>query len=160
MKKLVIMIMLAICSIGAFAQTEQGQSSFGFNVGYHFNDNGNTYLGIDYRYSITDNWRIAPSINYLVKNNGLSAAAIDVNAHYLFKLSDMFGFYPLLGLDLSFWKFDIGHLEDNATRFGANVGLGGECYVSDVVTVGIEFKYNAIKDFDAAMLGVRVGYTF
>ena len=117
-------------------------------------------LGIDYRYSITDNWRIAPSINYLVKNNGLSAAAIDVNAHYLFKLSDMFGFYPLLGLDLSFWKFNIGKWDDNATRFGANVGLGAECYVSDVITVGLEVKYNAIKDFDAAMLGVRVGYTF
>ena len=161
MKKLVIMIMLAICSIGAFAQTEQGQSSFGFNVGYHFNDNGNTYLGIDYRYSITDNWRIAPSINYLVKNNGLSAAAIDVNAHYLFKLSDMFGFYPLAGLDLSFWKWDVGHgLSQNFTRFGVNVGLGGEVYATDNITVGLEVKYNIIKDFDQALIGVRAGYTF
>ncbi len=160
MKKLMIMIMLAICSIGTFAQTEQGQSSFGFNVGYHFNGNGNVLLGIDYRYSITDDWRIAPSITYLVKNKGLNAAAIDVNVHYLFKLSDMFGFYPLAGLDLSFWKAGNRNPHSNWTRFGANIGLGGECYVSDVITVGLEFKYNAIKTWDAAVLGVRVGYTF
>ena len=43
-----------------------------------------------------------------VKDDGLSAWAIDVNAHYVFKLSDMFGFYPLAGLDLSFWKVSLG----------------------------------------------------
>lgn len=33
MKKLIVMLMLTLFSIGAYAQTQQGQSSFGFNLG-------------------------------------------------------------------------------------------------------------------------------
>ena len=169
MKKLIVMCMLAIISMSAFAQTQQGQSSFGFNIGYGFNDNGNALLGVDYRYNFTDEVRFAPSLTYFVKDNGLSAWAIDMNVHYVFKLSEMFGFYPLAGLDLSFWKFSgSAHLKDwgdlkvshNETRFGANIGLGGEVYATDQLTVGLEFKYNIIKDFDQPILGVRVGYKF
>ena len=160
MKKLIVMCMLAIISMSAFAQTLQGQSSFGFNIGYGFNDNGNALLGVDYRYNFTDEVRFAPSLTYFVKDNGLSAWAIDMNVHYVFKLSEMFGFYPLAGLDLSFWKFGAGGWSHNMTRFGANIGLGGEVYATDQITVGLEFKYNIIKDFDQPILGVRVGYNF
>ncbi len=168
MKKLIVMCMLAIISMSAFAQTQQGQSSFGFNIGYGFNDNGNALLGVDYRYNFTDEVRFAPSLTYFVKDNGLSAWAIDMNVHYVFKLSEMFGFYPLAGLDLSFWKWSggghvDGHKVDvsmNETRFGANIGLGGEVYATDQLTVGLEFKYNIVKDFDQPILGVRVGYNF
>ncbi len=86
----------------------------------------------------------------------MNAWAIDMNAHYVFKLSDMFGFYPLAGLSLSFWKAG----PFNETRFGANVGLGGEVYATDRISVGLEAKYNIIKDLDAAALAVRVGYNF
>lgn len=92
MKKLIVMLMLTLFSIGAYAQTQQGQSSFGFNLGYNFNDVGNATIGIDYRYCVTDAFRLTPSITHLVKNDGLSAWAIDMNAHYVFKLSEMFGF--------------------------------------------------------------------
>lgn len=168
MKKLIVMCMLAIISMSAFAQTQQGQSSFGFNIGYGFNDNGNALLGVDYRYNLTDEVRLAPSLTYFVKDNGISACAIDMNVHYVFKLSDMFGFYPLAGLDLSFWKWSGKTYIDgnrikvsqNETRFGANIGLGGEVYATDQLTVGLEFKYNIVKDFDQPILGVRVGYNF
>ena len=161
MKKLIVMLMLTLFSIGAYAQTQQGQSSFGFNLGYNFNDVGNATIGIDYRYCVTDAFRLTPSITHLVKNDGLSAWAIDMNAHYVFKLSEMFGFYPLAGLSLSFWNWDAGHgLSHNETRLGANIGLGGEVYATDNLSIGLEVKYNIIKDFDQAMLGVRVGYSF
>ena len=126
--------MLTLFSIGAYAQTQQGQSSFGFNLGYNFNDVGNATIGIDYRYCVTDAFRLTPSITHLVKNDGVSAWAIDMNAHYVFKLSEMFGFYPLAGLSLSFWKAGPW----DATRFGANIGLGGEVYATDRVSVGLE----------------------
>ena len=160
MKKLLMMLLLAVVSLGAYAQTEQGQSALGFNIGYGF-DSKNATLGVDYRYNITDEVRINPELTYFVKNDHHSTWAIDLNAHYLVKLSDMFGFYPLAGLDLSFWKWDAGHgLSQNFTRFGVNVGLGGEVYATDNITVGLEVKYNIIKDFDQALIGVRAGYTF
>lgn len=83
-----------------------------------------------------------------------------MNAHYVFKLSEMFGFYPLAGLSLSFWKASVGNFSVNETRFGANIGLGGEVYATDRISVGLEAKYNIIKDLDAAALAVRVGYNF
>lgn len=158
--------MLAIISMSAFAQTQQGQSSFGFNLGYGFNDNGNALLGVDYRYNFTDEVRFAPSLTYFVKDDGMSAWAIDVNAHYVFKLSEMFGFYPLAGLDLSFWKVSMGNsVSLNKTRLGANIGLGGEVYATDQLSVGLEFKYNILKSWEdfrlsQPILAVRVGYNF
>ena len=155
-----MMLMLAVFSLGAYAQTQQGQSAVGFNIGYGF-DSKNATLGVDYRYCITDAVRLSPSLTYFVKNDNHSTWAIDLNAHYVVKLSEMFGFYPLAGLSLSFWNWDAGHgLSHNVTRLGANIGLGGEVYATDNLSIGLEVKYNIIKDFDQAMLGVRVGYSF
>ncbi|WP_459190366.1 outer membrane beta-barrel protein [Parabacteroides sp. APC149_11_2_Y6] len=156
MKKFVVVLMLALFSIGVHAQTEKGRSSVGLNLGYSFNDIGNTAIGIDYRYSIIDAVRIAPSVNFLIKHKGVSSVMFDVNAHYVVKLSEMFGFYPLAGLSLSVWHGG----GDNITRFGGNLGLGAELYATHNVTVGVEAKYNIIKDLDGAMVGVRVGYNF
>ena len=155
MKKFVKMLMLAVFILGAYAQTQQGQSAVGFNIGYGF-DSKNATLGVDYRYCITDAVRLSPSLTYFVKNDNHSTWAIDLYALYVVKLSEMFGFYPLAGLSLSFWKAGPW----DATRFGANIGLGGEVYATDRVSVGLEAKYNIIKDLDAAALAVRVGYNF
>lgn len=164
MKKFIVMCMLAVVGITASAQNSQGQSAFGFNVGYGFSDHSNMLFALDYRYCLTDEIRFAPSLTYFVEDESLSAWAIDVNAHYLFRATEMFGFYPLVGLDLSFWRLgdiDGGHsLHETFTRFGANFGVGGEVYASDRLTVGLEFKYNLIKDFNQPILAVRVGYSF
>ncbi|MDH6311750.1 opacity protein-like surface antigen [Parabacteroides sp. PFB2-10] len=164
MKKWMVLVFMLV-SASVFAQTEKGQSSVGANVGYGF-DSEHVSLGIDYRYSITDEVRIAPSITHFVKNNNLSAWNFDVNAHYLVQLSDMFGFYPLAGLSLSLWKADLGRFEEffqgngNENRFGVNVGLGAEVYATQNITVGLEVKYHIIKDFDQALIAVRAAYVF
>ncbi len=159
MKKIFMIMLMAVISMGAFAQAQQGRSSVGFNLGYGF-DSDNVLLGLDYRYCITDEFRLAPSLTYFVKNDNHSTWAIDMNAHYVVKLSEMFGFYPLAGLSLSFWNFDLGDVSHNETRFGANIGLGGELYATDNLSVGLEVKYNIIKTYDQAMLGLRIGYNF
>ena len=159
MKKLVVLMMLIVCCVSASAQVQRGMSSVGLNLGYGF-DSKNATLGIEDRYCVTDELRLSPSMTYFVKNNGHSAFAIDMNAHYVFRLSEMFGFYPLGGLSLSFWRFDGIPHNFNRTRFGANIGLGAEVYATNQISVGLEAKYNIIKDFDQAMLAVRVGYNF
>ncbi len=157
MKRVWMVLLLVIASgLGvASAQTGQGSQAVGFKLGYGF-DSKNTTLGIDYRYCITDEVRLNPGLTYLTKHKGLSAWMLDMDVHYVVKIDEMFGFYPLGGLSLSFW--DCGPAD--ATRFGANVGLGGEVYATNNLSVGLEFKYNIIKDLDQAFLGVRVGYSF
>lgn len=159
MKKWIFILALAIVSLSTFSQTRRGDSSFGLNVGYGF-DTDNATFGVDYRYNVTDEFRLAPSISYYAKNNNLSTCALDLNAHYVFKLSDMFGFYPLGGVDLSFWKRDYLLNKDTATRLGLNIGMGGEVYATKDITVGMETKYNTVEDWDQAYLTVRVGYNF
>ena len=161
MKKLVLLVLLAVVGFTANAQTKGGESSLGFTIGGGFDDIvDNATLGIDYRYCIVDNFRINPSLTYHVKNNTLSAWAIDLNAHYVFNLSDWFGFYPLAGLDLSFWKAGEKDFTANETRFGANIGLGAEFYATKEFTIGAEFKYLGIKDLGRPMIGFRLGYNF
>lgn len=165
MKRVFMLLLLAVISLGASAQTQQGKSSLGLNIGHAF-DVGSATFGLDYRYNVTDAVRLAPSITYMVNDNGFHVFAVDMNAHYVVKLSEMFGFYPLAGLSLSFWNFDDPDpdLDSNAsgslTRFGVNLGLGAEVYASTHITVGVEAKYNIVKDLDQAMLAVRVGYNF
>lgn len=153
MKRILFALVLVFVTLTASAQ--QGAQSVGFNVGYAF-DSNNATLGLDYRYNITDAWRLAPSMTMLVKNDGLSAFALDMNAHYVFPVAEMVGFYPLAGLSLSFWDFGVY----DTTRFGANLGLGAEVYATSNVTVGLEVKYNIISDFDQALAAVRVAYSF
>ena len=134
MKKFVLLLACMVCGyMQSFAQTNRGDSSLGFNLGYGF-ESENATLGIDYRYNITDEVRVAPSLTYFVKADNLSAVALDVNAHYVVQLSDVFGFYPLAGVDLSFWKWhhakldvnDFGKKDNNhkETRLGVNSGFG------------------------------------
>lgn len=160
MKKLVLLVLLAVVGLTANAQTRGGESSLGFTIGGGFDDVNNATLGIDYRYCIFDNFRISPSLTYNVKNETLSAWAIDMNAHYVFNLNEWFGFYPLAGLDLSFWKSSYDHFSYNFTRFGVNVGLGVELYATNEFTIGAEVKYLGIKDFDRPTIGFRLGYNF
>lgn len=161
MKKFILLLLLLTAGFSyASAQTQRGVSSLGFNVGYAF-DTNNATLGVDYRYCLTDAVRLNPSLTHFVKNDGWNAWAIDMNVHYVVQVTDLFGFYPLAGLDLSFWRCGLGNgLSLNETRFGANIGLGGEVYASNNITVGMEVKYNIVKDIDQALMAFRVGYNF
>jgi len=165
MKKLVILCMLTVFSFGVYAQTERGQSSVGLTLGYGF-DTENPTIGLDYRYSLTNYLRINPSVSHYIKNDGLSAWAIDLNAHYLVGLSEQFSFYPIVGVDLSFWDQKImkepreSDASISNTRFGVNLGLGVEMYATERITVGLEAKYAIVKDYDQAWIGLRAGYSF
>jgi opacity protein-like surface antigen len=158
---MVVLLMLAMTGLGAHvqAQSTQGDSSFGFIAGGSFLTYHAT-LGVDYRYNLTDEIRLVPSITHFIKNNDLSAWAIDMNANYLFSMSESFGFYPLAGLDLSFWKSWGGDFANTTTRLGASIGLGAEYYATRDFSVGLEIKYLIAKYVGQPMIGVRIGYNF
>lgn len=159
MKKTLMVFLLAAVNLAGYAQTKEGDSSFGLNVGYGF-DSENVTLGVDYRYNLTNEFRLSPSMTYYVKKDHHSAWAIDMNAHYVVEVNENFGFYPLAGLDLSFWSWDLGSVSKNRTRLGVNLGLGGEVYASEQISIGLEFKYQIIKTYDQALFAVRMGYNF
>lgn len=152
-----MMMLLVFAAIVTLGYAQKGNTSAGFTLG-HAVDTENTIAGLDFRYNVTDELRLAPSISHYFKNNHLSAWAIDVNAHYVFALNDLFGFYPLGGVGLTFW--DSKWSSSNVNRLGLNVGLGVELYATKEVTVGLEMKYYITSRFDQAVAGLRVGYNF
>ena len=152
MKKVLFALLLTVITMSASAQA--GSQSVGLSLGYAF-DTNNTTIGVDYRYNITDEWRLAPSVSRYIQHDYIDAWVIDANVHYVFRLSEMVGFYPLAGLSLSFWD-----IQYDSTRFGANLGLGSELYATENITIGLEAKYNIVSDFGQPNVALRIGYNF
>lgn len=164
---------------------EKGVSSVGGIVGYGI-DNKTALAGIDYRYNIRDRIRLASSVLYALENEDRSALYVNVDAHYLARVTDKITIYPIGGLGVSVWnlrlpKIPLDSPEANGSeandsetngseaadsetkvRIGLNLGFGGEMRVTKDIIVGAEFRYNLTSEriYDQAMLVARVAYYF
>ena len=147
MKRILFVFVLALITLTASAQ--KGDQSVGLNASYGFNLTG-FFLGVDYRYNITDSWRLAPSVMIPITDDDHIPFFIDMNVHYVFPISETVGLYPLAGLSYNnFSGVDFAN-------FGANFGVGAEIYATKHITVGLELKYN----IDVPVAAVRVAYCF
>lgn len=155
MKKIVLLCLFAAIAVSGYAQ--KGHASAGVRTGYAFEYETVTF-GVDFRYNILPDVRIAPGVTYMFRGDGVKGWYLDLDAHYVIDVSRMFSFYPIGGLGLSIW--DGKGWAGSRTRLGPNVGLGGEFRITDELSVGMDFKYNIISDFDQALFGVRVAYHF
>jgi opacity protein-like surface antigen len=177
--------LLAVCLIGfvtvSFAQGEdikhkgeKGVSSVGGIVGYAI-DNKTAVIGVDYRYNIKDRIRLAPSVLYAAENEYKTTLYMNVDAHYLVRITDKMTIYPAGGLGLSLWNFDYEKgvetysdmeptvkTSETKIRLGLNLGFGGEMRITRDIIVGAEFKYNLTTEraYDQAMILTRVAYYF
>ena len=102
MKKLIVTVALAFLSAAGYAQ--QGHASAGVNTGYAL-DRESVTFGLDFRYNVWRNVRIAPSVTHMFRNNGASAWYIDFDAHYVVSVTRYFAFYPIGGMGMSVWDF-------------------------------------------------------
>ncbi|MDR0348923.1 MAG: porin family protein [Tannerella sp.] len=153
MKKIIYLLLFAALAVSGYAQ--QGDASAGLKFGYAF-EFETAVFGVDFRYNIMPDIRIAPSITHMFKGKGVSGWYIDFDGHYVIDLANDFSFYPIGGIALSIW--DVGE-KGRHTRLGPNIGLGGEYRVIDDLSIGMDFKYNITGgDFHQAILGVRFAY--
>lgn len=186
MKKLFLILCVALVSVGAFAQ--KGEQKVGLNLNYG-TEISNVGLGAKYQYGITDAIRLEGSFDYFFKKDGASLWDINVNAHYLFPFANKFAAYPLVGLTYANCKIstdgssdafssseiqdmiDAGIIESASDligesssmsegRFGANLGAGIQYDVNDTWVINFEVKYQLISDFNQAVFGIGVAYKF
>ena len=94
---------------------------------------------------------------------------INLNAHYLFTLSDKVKVYPLAGISYTNWKFDDGGDDDydyggddggSTGKIGFNLGGGIQYDLTEKVFLNGEIKYQYIDHFDQLVFGVGIGYKF
>lgn len=69
MKKILVFLVavIACCTV---SQAQQGQSAVGVYLNY--GNETNVGLGLKYRYSFNDNWRIEPAFDYYFKHDYVS----------------------------------------------------------------------------------------
>lgn len=139
MKKIFIFLGLMFVMLSStYAQKGRQAIGFGLSYGTEIESAG---LGIKYQYNITNPLRIEPSFNYFFENDNVSMLDLNVNFHYLCPVAQSVKLYPLFGLTMSNWMFDMHdldvdwdgdhvHVDDggnhNEFRIGVNLGAGAE----------------------------------
>lgn len=185
MKKIILTLVCAMTSLFASAQAKTFSAGVNVNYGTQIETFG---IGAKGAYCFTDAIRGEASFNYFFPNDGFSMWEINANAHYLFKLSDKFKVYPLVGLtyvhahwsmkdvlgeddwgwgapmkkEVSYDDIDIsdGGISYNEGRFGVNLGGGVQFDVTQNIVLNFEVKYSLVKDFDQCVLGIGAAYKF
>ena len=173
MKKIFIFLGLMFVMLsGTYAQKDRQAIGFGLSYGTEIESAG---LGIKYQYNITNPLRIEPSFNYFFENDNVSMLDVNVNFHYLFPVAQSVKLYPLFGLTMSNWMFDMHdldvdwdgdhvHVDDggnhNEFRIGANLGAGAEFALGRNWAMNVEFRYQLVDDFVQGVINFGAAYRF
>lgn len=182
MKRILLSAIIAMASVGAvFAQ--KGESAVGINVGVApCMESGasltNVGVGVKYQYNFTNALRGEADFDYALKSKGISMWDLSANVHYLFNVTEKFKIYPLVGVgyanlkgewsvdfdddDLGFEPYSDDEISgsDTTSKLLVNVGVGAEYAISSRVSIGVEAKYQYIKDFSRLPISVGVTYKF
>lgn len=118
---------------------------------------------------------IEPSFNYFFENDNVSMLDLNVNFHYLCPVAQSVKLYPLFGLTMSNWMFDMHdldvdwdgdhvHVDDggnhNEFRIGVNLGAGAEFALGRNWAMNVEFRYQLVDDFDQGVINFGAAYRF
>ena len=163
MKKLFVIACMILMSTATFAQ--QGKMAIGGNLSLGVYDNYNPIgIGPKFQWEFINNVRGDVSIDLFTKKNGGGIWDINANIHYLFNVARNINIYPLGGLTL----VSTTGGGDTETMFGFNLGGGGEYYLTKVVKLNAEIKYQYAKKkksgidigVDGVVFSAGVAYVF
>ena len=175
MKKLLMTLCVAMISVVAFAQ--KGDKAVGVNLSYG-TEISNLGFGVKGQYVLTNEIRLEAGFDYFLKKDGMSMWDVNVNAHYLFPITDKIKVYPLAGLTYTNWKVSMGVDDinedlknslgddynevksDSEGKFGVNLGGGIQYDINSRWAVNFELKYQLISKFNQAVFGIGIAYKF
>lgn len=173
----VLLVVSSVCGFSLSADDFKGEKTLGLKVGY------NTYnvrpvAGVQFSYRFNRWLRISPDIEYVFRNHGVDALAVDVNVHFLFPVAgSRLNLFPLIGGNFSSWNFhpdkhvyhaaggNDGKWETNdvstrSSKFGLNVGAGMDFSVSGSLSLSVSGVYTVIERFHGANIMAGIHYRF
>ncbi|WP_029904165.1 outer membrane beta-barrel protein [Prevotella sp. 10(H)] len=156
MKKFLVFMAFIALSLSAFSQA--GSKSVMVKAGYQ-TDYERFGLGIEGRYSITDNIRVAPDFTFYFPNDHLTGLDFNANLHYVFPVQSGFSLYPLAGIGMVNNRFSFDGHSKGFTDFGVNLGAGGSFDIGYNGYLNVEFKYT-FQDVDCANIMFGYGVKF
>lgn len=153
MKKYLLLTAVACLGTTAFAQ--KGTKSIGLGLAYG-TEAKNIGINVRGQYFVTDNVRLEASINNFFKHSGVSMWDLNANGAYVFKVSDKFRAYPMLGFAFTNWsasseitgtdgkKYSVN--SSHTFRFGANYGAGVEYTLTNNIAAFGEIREQVLPN--------------
>ena len=177
MKRFILVVCLALISVGAYAQ--KGKYGAGLSAVYG-SEISKIGVGVKGQYYFNDHVRGEVGLNIYAKNEGVSTWDANINFHYLANLAKhKLYIYPLFGASFSLWSFDIstgvmgeisnedsGNMEyaqyedTKQFKFGPNIGLGLQYNITELTSVSVEGRYQMIGSFAQGIFGIGIQRRF
>lgn len=85
----------------------------------------------------------SPSINVYLPKSGINGKEINFDYHRLIGIKDKIKVFPIIGFGINSWE---GSNEENETKYGLNLGLGGRYDINNKFHAGFQFKYSAMSE--------------
>lgn len=171
MKKLFLLIAIALFAIGVNAQTRKGEWSILGSLGYQTNYERFGLQG-QARYVIADNLRIAPDLSFFFPKDKVTGLDVNVNFHYVFNFSEDgqgFSVYPLAGIGMQNNFFgkqtitvgdkSVEQKSKSTSKFAFNLGGGISLPLSSRSYLNAEAKF-MFADEDNVVILLGYGYRF
>ena len=172
MRKLFLTAVIALLSIGAYAQ--EGQAYLGGQLAYP-TDIKSLGIGVKGGYGITDAIRTQATFDYFLKKDNVSCWDLNLDVHYLFPLGDNIKVYPLAGLTYLRCSVDgftqtvstpagsitVGSNESHSDgNLGVNLGGGFQYDLSEKFALNAEVKVQIIKNSNQGVISAGFLYKF
>lgn len=172
MRKLFLTAVIALLSIGAYAQ--KGQTYLGGQLAYP-TDIESLGIGVKGGYGITDAIRAQATFDYFLKKNNVSWWDLNLDVHYLFPLGNNIKVYLLAGLTYLRGSVDgftqtvntpdgnitVGNNESYSDgNLGLNLGGGFQYDLTDKLVLNAEVKFQIIKNTNQGVISAGLAYKF
>ena len=172
MRKLFLTAVIALLSIGAYAQ--KGQAYLGGQLAYP-TEIESLGIGVKGGYGITDAIRAQATFDYFLKKNNVSWWDLNLDVHYLFPLGNNIKVYPLAGLTYLRGSVDgftqtvntpdgnitVGNNESYSDgNLGLNLGGGFQYDLTDKLVLNAEVKFQIIKNTNQGVISAGLAYKF
>lgn len=139
MKKLLVPLIMVFVCIGIHAQDTR--NSFQANILY---GSKIETVGFGLTFNLTGKkHEFSPSINLYLPKEGIKVREINFDYHRLYGIGEKVKIFPIIGFGLAVWDND---LTNSATKFGANLGVGGRYSINKRFDAGFQFKYSAMTE--------------
>ena len=153
MKKVIFMVLFALASAVASAQSIGVRTLFGSEI-------ESIGIGVMGQYEFTDRVRGAVSFDAYIKNKGRSMWDFNVDGHYLFPIVDRLTVYPIGGITYINDNYSKDDHSSTTHRFGINAGAGADYELTEDLSLTAETKFQLVNGFNQAVASIGIVYNF